>query len=87
MLLCILKVFAGVYPMSGDELLNLKSAIERLTLNDPSVSVVKETRYIVIHVFFSFNLLSLHLFNLALFLNKIGDQTNGHTILRFTLYF
>ncbi|CAB3376520.1 Hypothetical predicted protein [Cloeon dipterum] len=33
-------VFAGVYPMDQSQHQNLKSAIEKLTLNDPSVSLV-----------------------------------------------
>ena len=36
-------VFAGVYPFNQSETKELKAAIERLTLNDRSVSVNKET--------------------------------------------
>ena len=36
-------VFAGVYPFNQSETKKLKAAIERLTLNDRSVSVNKET--------------------------------------------
>lgn len=36
-------VFAGVYPLHQSEYPNLNSAIERLTLNDPSVSVTPES--------------------------------------------
>jgi translation elongation factor EF-4 len=36
-------VFAGVYPASGDEFEALSSAIERLTCNDASVRVEKES--------------------------------------------
>ncbi|GBG59271.1 hypothetical protein CBR_g32286 [Chara braunii] len=36
-------VFAGVYPANGSEFEALESAVARLTCNDPSVSVSKET--------------------------------------------
>ncbi|KAI9204416.1 P-loop containing nucleoside triphosphate hydrolase protein [Polychytrium aggregatum] len=36
-------VFAGLYPMDASEYDKLSEALERLTLNDASVSVVKET--------------------------------------------
>ena len=38
-------VFAGVYPMDQSETPALRSAIEKLTLNDASVTVAKETRF------------------------------------------
>ncbi len=38
-------VFAGVYPMDGSETTALRSAIDKLILNDASVTVVVETRY------------------------------------------
>lgn len=39
-------VFAGVYPMDQSELLALRNALEKLTLNDASVSIAKESRYV-----------------------------------------
>lgn len=36
-------VFAGVYPVESSEYENLKDAVEKLTLNDPSVHVEKES--------------------------------------------
>ena len=36
------KVFCGMYPESLDQLLELEAALEKLTLNDPSVSVEHE---------------------------------------------
>lgn len=39
-------VFAGVYPMDQSETPALRSAIEKLTLNDASVTVAKETRLV-----------------------------------------
>ena len=38
------QVFAGVYPMDQSEHGQLKAAIERLCLNDRSVSVSMESR-------------------------------------------
>ena len=43
-------VFAGVYPMDQSETPALKSAIEKLTLNDASVTVAKESRYVEVNV-------------------------------------
>lgn len=49
-LLCLLgfkparhMVFAGVYPADGSDYEALSSAVERLTCNDASVSIAKET--------------------------------------------
>ncbi|KAI0243956.1 Translation factor guf1 mitochondrial [Massospora cicadina] len=39
-------VFAGVFPVSASEFTQLEEAIERLTLNDASVSVQRETRFL-----------------------------------------
>lgn len=45
-LLCFyLQVFAGVYPVDQSEHLYLRSAIEKLTLNDASVSVNPDSWY------------------------------------------
>lgn len=33
------QVFAGVFPMDGDEYIVLRTAVEKLTLNDSSVTV------------------------------------------------
>ena len=38
------QVYAGVYPMDQSQVPSLRSAIERLTLNDSSVSVQVEAR-------------------------------------------
>lgn len=38
-------VFAGVYPMDQSETPALRSALEKLTLNDASVTLAKESRY------------------------------------------
>lgn len=40
-----LQVFAGVYPVDQSEHLYLRSAIEKLTLNDASVSVNPDSWY------------------------------------------
>ena len=39
------QVFAGVYPVDQSEHLYLRSAIEKLTLNDSSVSVNPDSWY------------------------------------------
>ena len=39
-------VFSGVYPIEKSEFEVLKIAIEKLTLNDSSVTVAMETRYL-----------------------------------------
>lgn len=38
-------VFAGVYPFDQAQHVNLRSAIEKLALNDPSVTVAVDSRY------------------------------------------
>ena len=38
-------VFAGVYPMDQSQFVDLRSAIERLILNDNAVTAVEESRY------------------------------------------
>ena len=40
-------VFAGIYPIDASELEKLQDAIQKLTLNDASVTVQKESRYII----------------------------------------
>lgn len=37
-------VYAGVYPVDQSQNVALRNAIEKLTLNDPAVSVTRETR-------------------------------------------
>lgn len=37
-------VFAGIYPMDQSQHVNLRSAIEKLVLNDPAVSVKVDSR-------------------------------------------
>lgn len=37
-------VFAGVYPLDQSQHLNLRSAIEKLVLNDSAVTVALDTR-------------------------------------------
>jgi len=38
-------VFAGIYPMDQSETPALRSALDKLILNDSSVTVAKESRY------------------------------------------
>lgn len=38
-------VFAGLYPMDQSLHMEMKSALERLTLNDSAVSITSESRY------------------------------------------
>lgn len=38
------QVFAGLYPMDQSELPALRSALDKLMLNDASVTVAKESR-------------------------------------------
>lgn len=38
-------VYAGVFPMDQSEHVLLRSAIEKLALNDPAVSVTPDSRY------------------------------------------
>lgn len=40
-------VFSGLYPFDNSEFIKLEESISQLTLNDCSVSVNKETRYIL----------------------------------------
>lgn len=39
-------VFAGIYPLDQSQHVNLRSAIEKLVLNDSAVSVATDTRLI-----------------------------------------
>ena len=49
-------VFAGVYPMDQSETAALRSALDKLTLNDSSVTVAKESRCVKIRRYnFLFN--------------------------------
>jgi len=43
-----LQVFAGLYPADQSEFDALRDALEKLTLNDASVTMVKESRYRVL---------------------------------------
>lgn len=38
-------VFAGLYPMDQSQQVNLRAALEKLTLNDSAVTVEVDTRY------------------------------------------
>lgn len=40
-------VFAGVYPIDQSQFVDLRSAIDRLTLNDNAVTVVEESRFVL----------------------------------------
>lgn len=40
-------VFAGLYPFDQSQHTNLRSAIEKLALNDSAVSVAKDTRCVL----------------------------------------
>jgi translation elongation factor EF-4 len=42
-----MQVFAGIFPIDASEHETLQQAIDKLTLNDASVSVTKTRRYIV----------------------------------------
>lgn len=41
-------VFAGVYPMDQSQHVSLRSAIEKLTLNDSAVTVEVDSRYVIL---------------------------------------
>ena len=40
-------MFAGIYPVDNAELNALKNALEKLTLNDASVTIMPDSRYIL----------------------------------------
>lgn len=40
-------MFAGIYPMDQSELIALRTAIDKLTLNDSSVEVNVDTTYVI----------------------------------------
>ena len=42
---CKPMVFAGLFPTDPDDFSRLQEALDRLTLNDSSVAVQKETRF------------------------------------------
>lgn len=42
------KVFAGVFPVDGSDFDKLRTAIEKLTINDSSVTFQKESRWVYI---------------------------------------
>jgi translation elongation factor EF-4 len=44
-------VYAGLYPVESSEYEELKKAVERLRLNDPSVSMSKDTSPVLGHGF------------------------------------
>ena len=39
------QVFAGVFPLDQSEYNDLRSALDKLTLNDPSVDIRQDSRY------------------------------------------
>ena len=43
--LCILQVFAGIFPSDHSDYLGLRAALEKLTLNDSSVELNADSRY------------------------------------------
>jgi len=50
-------VFAGLFPMDQSLHMEMKSALERLTLNDSAVSITTESRYkkfLTINSYFTF---------------------------------
>lgn len=49
-------MFAGIFPVDTTDFQKLDESIKKLTLNDASVSVHKETRYII-HFYIPFRLL------------------------------
>lgn len=65
-------VFSGLYPIEKSEFEILKIAIEKLTLNDSSVTVAMETRY-----------LSQYFLNI---LSKLNNKSDAILIYLSTLY-
>ena len=55
--LCILQVFAGIFPSDHSDYLGLRAALEKLTLNDSSVELNVDSRYdhTVMEVYMSSN--------------------------------
>ena len=51
--LYILQVFAGIFPSDHSDYLGLRTALEKLTLNDSSVELNVDSRY---EIFFPFRI-------------------------------
>lgn len=47
------QVFAGLYPVDNNDLEKLKDAMQKLTLNDSSVTVTRETRLVDFEIWIS----------------------------------
>lgn len=66
-------VFAGIYPVEASEYEELKDAIEKLTLNDPSVHVEKESS---VALGFGFRCGFLGLLHLDVFKQRLEQEYN-----------
>lgn len=70
-------VFAGIYPVETSEFDGLRDAIEKLTLNDPSVSVEKETSAAL---GFGFRCGFLGLLHMDVFTQRLEQEHGQHLI-------
>ena len=70
-------VFAGIYPVETSEFDNLRDAIEKLTLNDPSVTVEKETSAAL---GFGFRCGFLGLLHMDVFTQRLEQEHNQQLI-------
>jgi elongation factor 4 len=66
-------VFAGIYPVDTNDFDSLRDAIEKLTLNDPSVSVEKETS---VALGFGFRCGFLGLLHMDVFRQRLEQEYN-----------
>lgn len=69
-------IFSGLYPIEKSEFEVLKTAIEKLTLNDSSVTVAMETRY-----------LSQYILSILSILDNKGDAILIYLSTLYTLLF
>ncbi len=70
-------VFAGIYPIDNSEYEHVKDAIEKLTLNDPSVFVEKETSVALGH---GFRCGFLGLLHMDVFMQRLDQEYNASII-------
>lgn len=70
-------VFAGIYPVDTNDFENLRTAIEKLTLNDPSVGVEKESS---LALGFGFRCGFLGLLHMDVFIERL-EQEYGCSII------
>lgn len=66
-------VFAGLFPMDNDEYDSLRDAIEKLSLNDPSITVTKETSAAL---GFGFRCGFLGLLHMDVFIQRMSQEYN-----------